>query len=163
MMAPLCAAGSELSSTVPVRFSFGTETSTHIEFGFTRNAVSDMGTVITNTTNIELIESGNNKYSLPYELFAYWRLLAATDYALALKHTGYLDDIASTDPSDIIPFTLVCGSVNIPANSETMIFKHIGSVTPTVQSKPITVRAESDSINASVYHTTLTLIFTAIE
>ena len=160
-----CSAASEPSSTVPVRFSFGLETTTHAEFGFTRNAVTDMGTVVSNTTDIELTETGNNtsKYTIPYELFAYWRLLAATDYTLSLRHTGYLDDADSTDPTDIIPFTLVCGTTTIPANTDYVIFSHSGSVAPTVQSKPITVTASSSNINASVYITTLILTLTAIE
>ena len=164
MVAPLCASEGAPSSTVPVRFSFGTETSTHVEFGFTRNAVSDMSTIVTNTTNIELIETGNNtrKYTIPYELFAYWRLLAATDYTLSLRHTGYLDDTASSDPTDIIPFSLVCGTTTIPADTDTVIFTHHGSVTPTIQSKPVTVNAASTSVNASIYLTTLVLTFTAI-
>ena len=150
---------------MPVRFSFGTETTTHVEFGFTRNAVTDMGTIITNVTDIELIETGSNtrKYTIPYELFAYWRLLAATDYTLSLRHTGYLDDADSTDPTDIIPFTLVCGSTTIPANTDTVIFSHSGSVAPTVQSKPVTVTASSTDINASIYVATLILTLTAIE
>ena len=164
-MAPLCFAEGVPSVTVPVKFSFGTETTTHIEVGFTRNAVSDMGTTITNIKDIELVESGNNtrKYVLPYELFAYWRILAATDYTLSLKHTGYLDDADSTDPKDIIPFTLTCGTTTIPANTNTVIFTHSASIAPTVQSKPITVNASSSDINASIYITTLTLTLTSIE
>ena len=164
-LVPLCSAEGELVSSVPVRFSFDNQTTSHIEFGFTRNAVSDMGTVVIETTDIELVETSTNsrKYTLPYELFAYWRLLAATDYTLSLRHTGYLDDADSTDPTDIIPFTLVCGSATIPANTDTVILSHSASVAPTVQSKPITVNSSSTDINASIYITTLTLILTAIE
>ena len=164
-LTPLYAVEGMSSSTMPVRFSFGTDTTTHVEFGFTRNDVTDMGTIITNTTDIELTETGKNTrtYTIPYELFAYWRLLAATDYTLSLRHTGYLDDADSTDPTDIIPFTLVCGSTTIPANTDSVIFSHSGSVAPSVQSKPVTVTASSTDINASIYVTTLILTLTAIE
>ena len=152
MLAPLSAAEGTPSATVPVRFSFDNQTTVHIEFGFTRNAVSNMGTAVTNVSDIELVETGKNtrKYTLPYELFAYWRLLAETDYTLSLRHTGYLDDADSSDPTDIIPFTLVCGTTTIPANADTVIFTHSASVAPTVQSKPITIDASSTDINASV-------------
>ena len=165
ILAPLCASEGTPSVTVPVRFSFDNQTTSHIEFGFTRNAVSDMGTAITNVTNIELVETGKNtrKYTLPYELFTYWRLLAATDYTLTLRHTGYLDDADSNDPTDIIPFTLVCGTTTIPANTDTVIFTHSASVAPTIQSKPITLNATSNNINASIYMTTLTLTLTSNE
>ena len=165
MLAPLYAVEGMPSSTVPVRFSFDNQTTVHIEFGFTRNAVSDMGTVITNVNSIELVETSpdSRNYTLPYEFFAYWRLLAATDYTMSIRHTGYLDDTDSTNPSDIIPFTLTCGSATIPANKDYVIFSHTGSVTPTVQSKPIEVKASSNNINASYYLTTLVLTLTAKE
>ena len=165
IVAPLCAAEGMPSATVPVKFSFDNQTTVHIEFGFTRNAVSDMGTAITNTTNIELVETGKDtrKYTLPYELFAYWRLLAATDYTLSLRHTGYLDDADSIDPTDIIPFTLVCGTTTIPANTDTVIFSHSASVAPTVQSKPITLNTTEKNYISSIFVTTLTLTLTSIE
>ena len=164
-LTPLYAVEGMSSSTVPVRFSFGKETTTHVEFGFTRNAVTDMGTIITDVNSVEIIETANNsrKYTLPDEFFAYLRLLAATDYTMSLRHTGYLDDADSADPTDIIPFTLVCGSTTIPANTDTVIFTHSGSVTPTVQSKPIKVDAVASKINSSFYVTTLTLTLTAVE
>lgn len=151
-------------STVPVRFSFDMQTAVSIEFGFTRNTVADMGTNITQINFINLIEEESNSriFTLPYEVFAYWRLLAASDYTLSLKHTGYLDDSYTTDPTQIIPFTLVCGTETIPADTDTVIFSHTGSITPTVQSKPIVVQASSDRLNASYYVATLTLTLTAI-
>lgn len=165
IIAPLCAAGSELLSTVPVRFSFGTETTTHIEFGFTRNSVTDMGVSITEISDVELAEtsSGSLTYRIPYNFFVYWRILAATDYSLSLRHTGYLDDLNSSNSSNRILFNLKCGSDTIPANADVEIFSHTGSVTPTVQSKPIELTTTSKNINASYYMTTLTVTLTAIE
>lgn len=165
MLVPVSAETGTPASSVPVRFSFDNLGTVHIEFGFTRNAVTDMGTAITDASLIELAETKENSrvFEIPHDLFAYWRLLAATDYNLSLRHTGYLDDAESIYPQDIIPFTLFCGSDVIPANQDTIIMTHTGSIEPTVQSMPISVQATSDKLNASVYIATLTLTLTTIE
>lgn len=162
VLAPLYSVQGTPATSVPVKFSFDTETAVHVEFGFTGNAVSSMTSSVVQVSSLDLVETYTDSrlYTLSKELFAYWRILAASDYSLTITHPGYLDDMASSDPADIIPFTLTCGTEVIPANTATEIFSHSAHIEPSIQYKPITVNTSSASINASTYIATVTLTLT---
>lgn len=157
--------GEPLSAMADVLFSFDDQSASNVEFGFTGNTVTSMSSSVSAVDLVMLEEVTPNSFvfTLETNLNAYWRVLATSNLELRILREAYFDDVDSTDPLDVIPFTMTCGGVAIPADEEYLIYSHTASLEPSFGYLPITVTTQrTDNLNASYYRTELKLILSSI-